>query len=86
MAHILVQELYKIVFTFPVPISDEMVDSMLTEYRRQRSGHVLDDSLLQGWAGIEIIRRLLGVAQLPLDRSLEEKRRLLDWAVQACLE
>ncbi|MDT7829244.1 phosphotransferase [Pricia sp. S334] len=36
-----------------------------------------DKKLMDQVAGIEIIRRLIGLAQLPLDRSLEEKRRLL---------
>jgi len=38
----------------------------------------LDGSLLLGFAGAEIMRRLIGVAQLPLAHGLEEKRRLLD--------
>lgn len=38
----------------------------------------LDDSLVLGFAGVEIMRRLLGVAQLPLRSGLAEKQRLLD--------
>jgi len=43
---------------------------------------LIDKNVYQ-FAGIEIMRRLLGLAQLPLDRSLEEKSQLLqiskDW-------
>ncbi len=37
----------------------------------------LDEGLLLGFAGVEIMRRLLGVAQLPLSMDLERKRTLL---------
>ena len=37
--------------------------------------------LFQQFIGIEIIRRLIGLAQLPLDLDLEEKEKLLDKAV-----
>ena len=36
------------------------------------------DSLVFQYAGVEIMRRILGVAQLPVRLSLEAKRRLLD--------
>jgi 5-methylthioribose kinase len=38
----------------------------------------MDTSLLLGFAGTEIMRRLIGVAQLPLRYGLDEKRRLLE--------
>lgn len=38
----------------------------------------LDQELLLGLAGTEIMRRLIGVAQLPLPYGLDEKRRLLE--------
>ena len=37
----------------------------------------LDERLLLGFAGVEIMRRLLGVAQLPLSSGLDARRRLL---------
>ncbi|MDZ4847331.1 MAG: hypothetical protein SH857_17495 [Chitinophagales bacterium] len=37
-----------------------------------------DKKLMFGFAGVEIMRRLLGVAQLPLNLSLIEKEQLLD--------
>jgi 5-methylthioribose kinase len=38
----------------------------------------VDVQLLSQFTGIEILRRLIGLAQLPLERSLEEKERLLE--------
>lgn len=38
----------------------------------------LDRRLMSRFAGVEIMRRLIGVAQLPLAIGLEEKARLLD--------
>ncbi|MDH4066590.1 MAG: phosphotransferase [Acidobacteriota bacterium] len=38
----------------------------------------LDDALVLGFAGTEIMRRLMGVAQLPLPYGLHEKQLLLD--------
>lgn len=40
-----------------------------------------DYDLLAGFCGAEIIRRIVGLAQLPLDLTLEEKDDLLTWAV-----
>lgn len=40
----------------------------------------VDLPLARSFAGVEIMRRLLGVAQLPLTHGLEEKQRLLDLA------
>lgn len=40
----------------------------------------LDKSLMAKVAGIEIIRRLIGLAQLPLERTIAEKRYLLELA------
>jgi 5-methylthioribose kinase len=37
----------------------------------------LDEALVLGFAGVEIMRRLIGVAQLPLSYGLDAKRRLL---------
>jgi 5-methylthioribose kinase len=40
--------------------------------------HEYSDSLVFQYAGVEIMRRILGVAQLPVRASLEAKRRLLE--------
>jgi 5-methylthioribose kinase len=37
----------------------------------------LDEALVRGFAGVEVMRRLIGVAQLPLSYGLDAKRRLL---------
>lgn len=51
-----------------------------------RPGRVWQESLVWQLAGIEIIRRLVGYAQLPLPRSLATKRELLEraraWVLQ----
>ena len=48
-------------------------------------GHTLSGSLVRAIAGTEIMRRLIGLAQLPLERSLEEKAFLLDEAQKLLL-
>jgi len=40
----------------------------------------LDRDLLDQFEGIEVMRRIIGLAQLPLDLSLEEKEALLEYA------
>ena len=40
--------------------------------------HEYSDALVFQYAGVEIMRRILGVAQLPVRASLEAKRRLLE--------
>lgn len=53
------------------------------EYLRKVINHYptdLNKDLTQRIAGIEIMRRLIGLAQLPLDRTLEEKTALLKTA------
>jgi 5-methylthioribose kinase len=37
--------------------------------------------LVRQWAAVEVLRRLIGVAQLPLTRSLDQKNRLIQHAV-----
>jgi 5-methylthioribose kinase len=41
-------------------------------------GSAIDSNLIRNFAGVEIMRRLMGVAQLPLPYGLEEKRHLLE--------
>lgn len=54
-----------------------VLTSVLTNY--QRSGG-FDERLRQQFTGVEIMRRLIGLAQLPLSLSLDRKRDLLDEA------
>ncbi len=44
-----------------------------------------DRTLVARFAGMEIMRRLIGVAQLPLSRTIDEKRGLLEWSEQLVL-
>jgi 5-methylthioribose kinase len=46
----------------------------------------LDADLVAGYAGVEIMRRLIGVAQLPLQRDLDRKRSLLQHSRRLVLE
>ncbi len=41
----------------------------------------LDQKLVWGFAGVEVLRRILGVAQLPLSRDLNQKRSLIEDAI-----
>ena len=50
-----------------------------------RESYPLDEALLATFTGIEMLRRLFGLAQLPLDLSLEEKETLAHQAIQLIL-
>ncbi len=54
----------------------ELPDGILEMYLEKRSG--LDVALIQAFSGAEIMRRLLGVAQLPVHLTLSQKTSLLD--------
>ena len=45
----------------------------------------LDQRLVRGFAGVEVLRRLLGVAQLPIDFSLRRKQLLIEEAIPMVL-
>ena len=57
--------------------SKAMVDFILDRYS---SINQIDYYILNQFIGIEIIRRLIGLAQLPLQRTLQEKQDLLAFA------
>ncbi len=57
--------------------SEEILDHALASYMSRSS---LDIELTEKCAGIEIMRRILGLAQLPLSLDLEQKRELLQLA------
>lgn len=46
----------------------------------------LDTQLLKQTAGVEIMRRIIGLAQLPLERNLREKSRLLEIAYSLIMD
>ena len=49
-------------------------------------GQPVDARLVRGFAGIELMRRLIGVAQLPLSLDVTAKRRLLELSERLVLE
>jgi 5-methylthioribose kinase len=49
---------------------------------RALAGDRFDRALARQFAGVEILRRLIGVAQLPLRATIERKQQLLDQAKQ----
>ncbi|MFD2201146.1 phosphotransferase [Shivajiella indica] len=55
-------------------VPQNMIDESLQLY--QDNNMPLDTKLLDQYTGVEILRRLLGLAQLPIILSLEEKERL----------
>ena len=55
--------------------SETTIDLELRSYAGK-----LDHTLMQAFCGIEIFRRIMGLAQLPLDYNLEEKEQLLNKA------
>ncbi len=59
----------------------ELAEQVLASATAER----LDDSLVMGFAGTEIMRRLMGVAQLPLVCGIDVKRRMLDVSRQFVL-
>lgn len=53
---------------------------------RQHYTNPIKKDLIKQWEGVEIIRRLIGVAQLPLQKSLKAKEILLNHATQQILQ
>ncbi len=54
----------------------------VTKMYSEAGGKTLDESLLRGFAALEIIRRLIGVAQLPLHADLSQRIRMIQTAIQ----
>lgn len=54
-------------------------------FEKYRTGDNFDWSLAIGFAGCEIMRRLIGVAQLPLDTDLSRKQTLLALSTECVL-
>jgi 5-methylthioribose kinase len=55
--------------------SDEKITTILKRYR-----FAISSDLLYKYKGVEIMRRLIGIAQLPIELSLIQKKTLLDSA------
>ena len=59
---------------------DTILESICERYNQASSGPDLEMELIKNFAGLEIIRRLIGVAQLPLAANLQERRDMLEIA------
>ncbi|CDF78108.1 5-methylthioribose kinase [Formosa agariphila KMM 3901] len=57
--------------------SQNIIDKVKLDYYDFQD---LDGSILNGFIGVEIMRRLIGLAQLPLQSNLNDKKRLLELA------
>lgn len=53
----------------------ELIDEVLNIYEEPAG---FDESLRQAFTGIEMLRRLIGIAQLPLTLTVERKKQLLE--------
>ncbi|WP_247231443.1 phosphotransferase [Telluribacter sp. SYSU D00476] len=62
---------------------DTTIRMALDMYQRPE---YFDPALFHGFCGAEVIRRLIGLAQLPLDLTLDEKAELLAWARELVLQ
>jgi 5-methylthioribose kinase len=74
------------VFTAHLRLSkhpDDVLRKVLQLYQ-QPTG--FDDKLCRAFAGVEVLRRLIGLAQLPLNLSLEEKDQLMQAAEEAIMQ
>lgn len=63
--------------------SDDLIHMGLKEYLLPQS---FDMALCAGFCGAEILRRIIGLAQLPLDLTISEKARLLEWAATSVMK
>jgi 5-methylthioribose kinase len=66
------------VFYAHLLLSEHGEDALTWWLQDALKSHEYSDSLVFQYAGVEIMRRILGVAQLPVRASLEAKRRLLE--------
>lgn len=64
-------------------MDDAIISKALAKY--EMSDRDFDHKLFAGFCGAEILRRIIGLAQLPLDLTLEEKGDLLAWAVASII-
>lgn len=66
------------IFIAHLVMSDQpkaLISDALQQYKKQIE---IDESLVNSFVGVEMLRRILGVAQLPLTLSLKEKKVLID--------
>jgi 5-methylthioribose kinase len=63
--------------------NSSFIETTLKAYKKQPS---FDDTMMWAFAGVEILRRILGLAQLPLSLNLSQKGQLLETASGYVLE
>lgn len=63
-------------------MAEQSIESMQTIWDLYEPKHKINKEVLSAYTGIEILRRLIGLAQLPLDLSLLEKQNLMQKAAQ----
>jgi len=61
-------------------------EQLLARYRQHDASLPIDPALVAGFAAIEVVRRLIGVAQLPIPPSVDARRSLLERARSALLD
>ncbi|WP_341226479.1 phosphotransferase [uncultured Arcticibacterium sp.] len=59
-------------------LSEELIDFTQGQYKKGRS---IDEKLLSEYMAVEVLRRLIGLAQLPLNLSIKQKKILINEAV-----
>ena len=67
-------------------VAQAVIDSVMEHYAGSTTGAALDVALVYSFAGMEIMRRIMGVAQLPLEASLARKTRLLEVSEKLVLD
>ncbi|WP_204356520.1 phosphotransferase [Arcticibacterium luteifluviistationis] len=63
-------------------LSQELIDFTKSQYKKERS---FDEKLLNEYIAVEILRRLIGLAQLPLGLNLDQKQALAYEATELIL-
>lgn len=62
------------------------IEQLINSYKNKiSSGFYFDETLCQKFCGIEVLRRLLGAAQLPINWSLSRYERMLSLGREFCL-
>jgi 5-methylthioribose kinase len=70
----------------PEPIVSRLMDGYLAWEGAASGAASISPSLVRGFAGVEIMRRLIGVAQIPLPYALDVKKELLDTSHRLVLD
>lgn len=68
------------VFAAHLVLAHRGEDAVRAWFRAYRAPAGFDESLARAFAGIEVMRRLIGVAQLPLQAGIDDRRSWMDWA------